>query len=114
MVKKVRTNIAIRVKKPFLCIPYSLINSKDFNDLIPEATKIYLYLLSKWYNRADQVNKPIPLSYSHAVRICQCSNRTIVKALGQLESYGFIQSIKEYHRTNRFLIETKWFSGDYQ
>ena len=102
----------LKIHKPFLQIPYSILRSEEFRDLSSDATKIYMKLLSLW--ATVEPHKPIPLSYRTMVKEMKCSNRAIVKALGELEKSGFVLTVKEYHRVNRFLIETKWFDGSYK
>ena len=102
---------ALKINKPFLQLPYSILRSDEFINLSSGATKIYMKLLSLW--TTVEPDKAIPLSYRMMAKEMKCSNRVIVKALGELEKNGFVLVVKEYHRVNRYLIETKWFDGSY-
>ncbi len=102
----------LKIHKPFLQLPYSILRSQDFLDLSPEAVKIYMKLLSMW--STVEPDKPIALSYSIMVKECKCSNNIVVRAIAELLKFGFIDIVKEHHRTNRFFIELKWFNGIYK
>ena len=113
-IRRKHTNIVIQIHKPYILIPYRLLRSESFKSLMPEANKIYTYLLSQWENTEAKYNKPIPLSYTRACELCGCGNHTIVRANSQLIKEGFVTIIKEYRRTNRYLLELKWLDGKYQ
>ncbi len=102
----------LNVAKPYVQIPYRILRSQEFQELSPEAVKIYFMLLRNW--DAREADKPIAMAYSTIRKECHCSNSLIAKAFEQLLKDGFVAIIKEHKRTNRFIIEEKWFNGTYK
>jgi len=111
-IRRKDTSSLIKIQKPFIQVPYSLIRSKEFRELSPIATKIYMKVLSLW--SSANPNYPIPLSYRNIAKMCHCSNDSIVEANAELMKDGFVTVITEHKRTNRYLVENKWFTGDYK
>jgi len=108
---RARANGVLKVKTPYLRIPYQLLRSDDFLSLSPYAVKLYLVLLRQW-----QTHKPddaIVVSYVKLQKAMKTGSRQISNALKELMVAGYVHKVSGYKACNRYYIEQKRFSGEY-
>ena len=108
---RARANGVLKVKTPYLRIPYQLLRSDDFLSLSPYAVKLYLVLLRQW-----QTHKPddaIVVSYVKLQKAMKTGSRQISNALKELMVAEYVHKVSGYKACNRYYIEQKRFSGEY-
>jgi len=81
----------LKLERPFVGLPDDTIISEELNKLTPHARWLYVVLLSKFNRKKDSVKKWYNFTYEELVEITHYDERTITRAIRQLETSDFIE-----------------------
>lgn len=81
----------LKLTRAFAGIPNETIICEELNALTPHARWLYVVLLIKFNREKEKVKKWYKFTYEELVKITHYDERTITKAIRQLEASDFIE-----------------------